>query len=81
MIGCHSSAFGSTLNAIYSVVHGTSHQHVGPHEELVQIFSKPNATRHYNCCHGDDFTASGTDADLDLYGQALQETFEIKLRG
>ena len=31
--------------------------------------------------HGDDFTALGTDADLDWYEKALQESFEIKLRG
>ena len=30
---------------------------------------------------GDDFAASGTDADSDWYEQALQESFEIKLRG
>lgn len=31
--------------------------------------------------HGDGFTALGTDADLDWYEQALQESFEIQLRG
>ena len=31
--------------------------------------------------HGDNFTALGTDADLDWYEQALQESFEIQLRG
>ena len=31
--------------------------------------------------HGDDLTALGTDADLDWYEQALQESFEFELRG
>ena len=31
--------------------------------------------------HGDDFTALGTDDDLDWYEKARQESFEIKLRG
>ena len=31
--------------------------------------------------HGDYFTALGTDSDLDWYEQALQESFEIHLRG
>jgi hypothetical protein len=31
--------------------------------------------------HGDDFTALGTDEDLDWYESALKEAFEIKIRG
>ena len=31
--------------------------------------------------HGDDFTAMGTDADLDWYTSELQKVFEIKVRG
>ena len=31
--------------------------------------------------HGDDFTALGTDADLDHYEQKLDEHFELKIRG
>ena len=31
--------------------------------------------------HGDDFTALGTDADLDWYESALQKSSEIKIRG
>ena len=30
---------------------------------------------------GDDFTALGTDADLDLYKKKLAEHFELKIRG
>ena len=31
--------------------------------------------------HGDDFTATGTDADLDWYTSELEMAFEIKVRG
>ena len=31
--------------------------------------------------HGDDFTALGTDADLDFYETRLAEHFELKIRG
>ena len=31
--------------------------------------------------HGDDFTALGTDADLDFYEKKLAEHFELKIRG
>ena len=31
--------------------------------------------------HGDDFTALGTDADLDDYEKAMAEHFEFKIRG
>ena len=31
--------------------------------------------------HGDDFTTLGLDEDLNEFEQALQENFEIKIRG
>ena len=31
--------------------------------------------------HGDDFTALGTDNDLDWYEKRLKDNFELKLRG
>ena len=31
--------------------------------------------------HGDDFTALGTDEDLDFYEKSLASHFELKIRG
>ena len=31
--------------------------------------------------HGDDFTAMGTDVELDLYTKEFEKVFEIKIRG
>ena len=31
--------------------------------------------------HGDDFTALGTDSDLDWYENRLKDNFEIQIRG